>query len=113
MLLELHKTVQQAAVRAELDTKFVELVQIRGSQLNECACCLDIHTREARELGESAQRLHVLAAWRETALYSEQERAALAPTEAMSTLSLTQYVPDAVYQQAMAVFTEEQYATVA
>lgn len=112
-LAALHTTVQKAAADAGLDQRVIELVKIRASQLNGCAYCIDAHTRDARKLGETERRLYLLNAWRETDLYTEQERAALALTEAMTLLPAHRDVPDEVYRQATAVFTEEQYAAVA
>ena len=112
-LLELHRMVEKAAADAGLDQRLIELVKIRASMLNGCAFCLDMHTRDARKLGESERRIYLVGAWWETELYSEQERAALALADAMTRLSQTQDVPDEVYEQAVSVFTEEQYRAVA
>jgi AhpD family alkylhydroperoxidase len=112
-LLELHRMVEKAAADAGLDQRLIELVKIRASMLNGCAFCLDMHTRDARKLGESERRIYLVGAWWETELYSEQERAALALTDAMTRLSQTQDIPDEVYGQAVSVFTEEQYRVVA
>src|SRR4051812_36226343 len=79
-----------------LEPILLELVKIRASQLNSCAYCLDMHTKDARVLGESEQRLYALSAWRETPFYSERERAALALTEAV-TLIADGPVSDQVY----------------
>jgi AhpD family alkylhydroperoxidase len=111
-LRSLHTQVEKAATDAGLDPKLVELVKIRASQLNGCAFCLDMHSRDARKLGESQRRIIMLSAWWETELYTEQERAALALTEAMTKLSEHQDVPDGVYQQATSVFSEEQYVAI-
>jgi len=111
-LLGLHTAVEKAAADAGLDRRLVELVKIRASMLNGCAFCLDMHTRDARKLGESERRIYLVGAWWETDLYSEQERAALALTDAMTRLSQTQDVPDEVYEQAVSVFTEEQYRAI-
>src|SRR5690606_10495957 len=89
------------------DTTLAELVKIRASQLNGCAYCLEMHTREARALGETEPRLHLLAAWRESPLYTERERAALAWTEAI-TLIADAGAPDDVYAAARAHFSEEE-----
>jgi AhpD family alkylhydroperoxidase len=78
--------VREAAEAAGLDEKTVELLRVRVSQLNGCAYCLDLHVREALEAGESVQRLAVLPAWRETALFTEKERAALALAESITDL---------------------------
>jgi AhpD family alkylhydroperoxidase len=112
-LIAMHETVEKAAANAGVDPKLIELVKIRSSQLNGCAFCLDMHSRDARKLGEDERRLHVLSAWRETELYTEQERAALALAESITTLSDARDVPDDVYEAATAVFSEEQYVAVA
>jgi AhpD family alkylhydroperoxidase len=88
-----------------LDSSLAELVKIRASQLNGCAYCLEMHTREARAKGESEPRLHLLAAWRESPLYTQRERAALAWTEAI-TLVASSRAPDDVYAEARAHFAE-------
>ena len=94
-----------------LEPLLVELVRTRASQLNGCAYCLDMHTKDARHLGEDDQRLHVLPAWREAPWYSDRERAALALTEAMTRLA-PGGVPDDVFAAAAAVFTEHELAGV-
>lgn len=91
-----------------LDRKLIELVKIRASQINHCARCLDIHTKDAIALGESPQRLYCLTAWREAPFYSDAERAALALTEAV-TLIADHGVPDAVYEDARKQFSERQF----
>jgi len=90
-----------------LEPSLVELVKIRASQINGCAFCLHMHTRDARAHGETEERLYLLGAWRESPLYMERERAALAWTEAL-TLVAGSHVPDAVYEQARAEFGEEE-----
>jgi AhpD family alkylhydroperoxidase len=90
-----------------LDHSLLELVKLRASQLNGCAHCIDMHTKELRADGESEQRLYLLDAWRESPFYSERERAALAWTEAL-TLVTEGHVPDEVYEAARAQFSEEQ-----
>lgn len=112
-MANLQAEVNKAGANAGLDPKLLELVKTRASQINGCAYCLDMHTRDALELGESPRRLFVLDGWRETDLFTEQEQAALALTEAMTKLSATQSVPDDVYEQAAKVFTEDQYRAVA
>ena len=107
-LVGLHKLVEDAATDAGLDPKLLELVKIRASQLNGCAYCLDMHSHDARKLGESERRLFVLSAWRETDMFTEQERAALALTEAMTQLPEHRDVPDDVYDAAAETFTERQ-----
>lgn len=90
-----------------LEHSLLELVKIRASQLNGCAFCLDMHTLDARAAGETEQRLHLLAAWREAPFYSDRERAALAWTEAVTLVSETR-VPDDVFQEARRHFGEEE-----
>jgi AhpD family alkylhydroperoxidase len=88
-----------------LERSLIHLVKTRASQINGCAYCLDMHTHEARHDGESEQRLYVLPAWRESPLYSERERAALAWTEALTLVSET-HVPEDVYELAASQFSE-------
>jgi AhpD family alkylhydroperoxidase len=86
---------------------------MRASQINGCAYCLDMHSKDARAAGETEQRLYLLDAWREAAhLYSERERAALAFTEAVTTLPSRQ-VPDDVYAAAKTQFNEAELANLA
>lgn len=93
-------------VRASgLERSLLELVKIRASQLNGCAYCLDMHTKDARAAGESEQRLYALAAWREAPFYSERERAALEWSEAMTLLG-RDGVPDDLYERARRHFSE-------
>src|ERR1700742_4697315 len=96
--------------RCGLEHGLLELVKLRASQLNGCAHCIDMHTKELRADGESEQRLYLLDAWEESPFYSERERAALAWTEAV-TLVTQGHVPDAVYEQARAQFSEQELAT--
>jgi len=93
-----------------LEENLMELVKIRASQINGCAFCLDMHTIAARKRGQTEQRLYLLDAWRDSPLYSERERAALAWTEALTRLSETR-APDDVYQALKAEFTEEEQVT--
>lgn len=90
-----------------LDHALVELVKTRASQINGCAFCLHMHTRDARAAGETEARLHLLGAWRESPLYTPRERAALAWTEAL-TLVAESHAPDADYEAARALFTAEE-----
>jgi AhpD family alkylhydroperoxidase len=97
----------EACVRSSgLDHGLLELVKIRVSQINGCAFCLDMHTRDARKAGESEQRLHLLAAWRDAPCYSDFERAALAWAEVVTKLSCTA-VSDELYAQARLHFGEK------
>jgi AhpD family alkylhydroperoxidase len=90
-----------------LEQPLIELVKVRASQINGCAYCLDMHTKVARARGESEQRLYALDAWREAPFYSERERAALAWTEAV-TLVAEGHVPDEVFEQAHAQFSDKE-----
>ena len=101
--------LQNEVAQSGLDPSLVGLVEIRSSQINGCAFCLHMHTRDARARGETEQRIYLLDAWRESPLYSERERAALAWTEAVTLVSQT-HVPDEVYEQAKAAFSEEELA---
>jgi AhpD family alkylhydroperoxidase len=80
-----------------IDPKLLELIKIRASQINGCAYCLDMHTKDARAQGETEQRIYALNAWRETPFFTEKERAALAWTESVTQVSTSQ-VPDEVYE---------------
>jgi AhpD family alkylhydroperoxidase len=97
-------------LRSSLEDSLMELVKIRASQINGCAFCLHMHTSSARKQGEAEERLHLLDAWRESPLYSERERAALAWTEALTLVSETR-APDSVYQALRAHFTDEEQVT--
>ena len=95
-------------VRASgLDKTLLELVKTRASQINGCAFCIDMHTKDARHAGETEQRLYALSAWAETPFFTPQERAALTFTEAVTQIS-QHGVPDAVYEQVSRYFTPEQ-----
>lgn len=96
-----------AAINDALDPTLVELVKIRSSQLNQCANCLNMHTADARAKGESEQRLHLLAAWRDAPCYTPRERAALAWTDALTQLSQGHTHRDA-YDALAAEFSEEE-----
>ncbi|MEU3709245.1 carboxymuconolactone decarboxylase family protein [Streptomyces catenulae] len=99
-----------AASRKGVDPTLAELVKIRASQLNHCAFCLDMHTRDARKNGESEERIYLLSAWEEAAgFFTEKERAALALTEAVTVLT-DGFVPDEVYARAAAHFEEDEIA---
>jgi AhpD family alkylhydroperoxidase len=93
--------------RCGLDHKLLELVKLRASQINGCAWCLDMHTKELRAAGESEQRLYLISAWRECPFYSDRERAALAWTEALTVLRDGD-VPDEVFALARSQFSEEE-----
>lgn len=93
--------------KSGLDHRLAELVRMRASQINHCAYCLHMHSKDARDAGETEARLYLLNAWRESALYSPKERAALAWTEALTLLAETQ-APDEVYVELMRHFTQEE-----
>ena len=93
--------------KLEFPRKLVELVKIRASQLNGCAHCLDMHTKDAIALGEDKQRLFMLEAWRETSLYSDRERAAIEWTEALTLVSKDR-VPQEVYERVRREFKEKE-----
>nr|WP_258544607.1 carboxymuconolactone decarboxylase family protein [Micromonospora provocatoris] len=97
-----------AAARDGLDPVLVELVQIRASQVNRCAYCIDYHTSDARKAGESEERIYQLSAWAESSLFTEKERAALALTEAVTLLP--EGVSDEVYGEAAKHFGESELA---
>ncbi|SEW53236.1 carboxymuconolactone decarboxylase family protein [Chitinophaga arvensicola] len=94
-----------------LDKTLGELIKIRASQINGCAFCLNMHTKEARKMGETEQRIYGLSAWHEAPYYTDKERAALALTEAV-TLVASSRVPDDVYNAALEVFTAEEVAVI-
>ena len=90
-----------------LEGSLMELVKIRASQINGCAMCLHMHSLEARKQGETEERLFLLSAWRESPLFTDRERAALAWTEALTLVSQT-HAPDADYAAMRAHFSEEE-----
>jgi AhpD family alkylhydroperoxidase len=89
------------------DPNLLELVKVRVSQMNGCAHCLHMHRQDAIKLGETDDRLLLLDAWRESALYTERERAALAWAEALTRIAET-HAPDAVYEEARNAFSEDE-----
>jgi AhpD family alkylhydroperoxidase len=90
-----------------LEHSLIHLMKMRASQINGCAYCIDMHSKDARALGETEQRLYELDAWRETPFYSDRERAALAWTEAITLVSET-HVPDSVYEEVRKFFNEKE-----
>lgn len=96
-----------AAINSSLDPSLAELVKIRASQINGCANCIGMHTAEAREQGETEQRIYLLSAWREAPCYSDRERAALGWTEALTRLSEGR-THESAYETLKAQFTEEE-----
>ncbi len=90
-----------------LSPRLIELVKMRASQINGCAFCLDMHSKDARKAGETEQRLYLLNGWRESPLYTPRERAALAWTEALTRVATTQ-APDADYDALRPHFSEKE-----
>src|SRR5215211_8384646 len=93
--------------KSTIEKSLLHLIEFRVSQINGCAYCLDMHSKDLRATGETEQRLYLLDAWRESPFYTERERAALAWAEAV-TLVTEGHVPDEVYEQARAEFNEEE-----
>ncbi|MGD9882458.1 MAG: carboxymuconolactone decarboxylase family protein [Reyranella sp.] len=105
LMKQWHRT--SLAIAASLEPSLVALVEIRASQINGCANCLNMHTAFARENGETEQRLYLLPAWREAPCYTDRERAALAWTEAMTRLS-EGHVHESAYEDLKGQFTGEE-----
>ncbi|QBO57016.1 carboxymuconolactone decarboxylase family protein [Chryseobacterium salivictor] len=103
--------LEKYLAQSGLDKMLYELIKTRASQINGCAFCINMHTRDAMKLGETSQRLFLLDAWRETDLFTEKERAVLALTEAM-TLITEGHVPDPVYKNAEEHLTPKELAAV-
>ncbi len=95
--------------QSDLEHSLLELVKIRASQINGCAFCLDMHTKDARAAGETEQRLYTLSAWHETPFFTDRERAALTWTEAVTRVADT-HVPDDVFERVRQQFTEKELA---
>jgi AhpD family alkylhydroperoxidase len=93
--------------KSGLETSLYHLVKTRASQINGCAFCIHMHTRDARAHGETEERLYLLDAWRESPLYTDRERAALAWTESLTHISET-HAPDDVYEEVRKHFTEQE-----
>jgi AhpD family alkylhydroperoxidase len=104
-------SLQEFINQLGLDKTLTELIKIRASQINGCAFCLNMHTKDARKMGETEQRIYGLNAWHEAPFYTDKERAALALTESVTLVSTT-HVPDDVYNAALAVFTQEEVAQI-
>jgi AhpD family alkylhydroperoxidase len=99
-------TALEAAVQGSgLEQSLIELVKTRASQVNGCAFCINMHTQDSRKHGETEQRLYLLNAWRESPVYTDRERAALAWTEAVTLISET-HAPDEIYNEVRAQFSE-------
>src|ERR1700760_3704630 len=95
--------------RVDFDPRLRELVRIRASQINGCAYCIDMHSKDARAIGETEQRIYSLPAWRETPFFTERERAALAFTESV-TLLARDHVPTEAYDAVAAHFSPDEVA---
>jgi AhpD family alkylhydroperoxidase len=106
LLMKALETLEAAVRESGLPQVLVDLIKTRASQINGCAYCIHLHTREARQRGETEARLYLLSAWRESPLYSEDERAALAWTEAVTLVAQT-HVPDDIYELARSRFSEQ------
>jgi AhpD family alkylhydroperoxidase len=109
--LEALQALSQAAGHAGIPEATVDLVHFRASQINGCSVCVDIHSRQLDNAGESSERIHMVAAWREAPYFSDAERAALALTEAATRLAdRSDPVPDDVWAEAARHYTEPQLA---
>ncbi|KQZ81339.1 alkylhydroperoxidase [Mesorhizobium sp. Root157] len=106
-LMKQVQALNQAVENSGLERSLLHLIKLRASQINGCSFCVDMHSREAREDGETEQRLYLVAAWKESPLYSERERTAFAWTEAVTKIS-EGGVSDALYEQALKHFSEEE-----
>jgi AhpD family alkylhydroperoxidase len=104
IMLEMEKYLAST----NLDPKLRELVKIRASQINGCAFCLNMHTTDARKLGETEQRLYCVSAWEDCAFYSDAEKAALELTEYVTQVS-TKQVPEEIYRLVRHYFNEKDY----
>ncbi|MEP7079307.1 MAG: carboxymuconolactone decarboxylase family protein [Ginsengibacter sp.] len=102
-MMELEKNVMASTIERPL----YELLKIRASQINHCAYCLDMHTKDARKAGETEQRIYALSAWRETPFFTARERAALTWTEAVTVISQND-IPDSLYDSVHKQFNEKE-----
>ncbi len=103
--LEAMRGLETYVRRCGLEGPLLELVRMRASQINGCAYCIDMHSKDARAAGETEQRLYALSAWEEAPFYTDRERAALAWTEAVTRVSETR-IPDEVFEHARRFFDE-------
>ncbi|MEH7076752.1 carboxymuconolactone decarboxylase family protein [Neobacillus drentensis] len=106
--LKIMMEMEKYTKTANIDRKLRELIKVRASQINGCAYCLNMHTADARKMGETEQRLYCISAWRECTFYTDAEKAALELTECV-TLIPTKRVPDELYQRVREHFDEKQY----
>ncbi len=101
------QALQEAVNTSGLEKKLIDLIYLRASQINGCAFCIDVHSKDLRAAGESEERLYLLEAWRESPFYTDQERAALAWCEALTMIS-EDHAPDEVFQEVRKQFTDEE-----
>lgn len=106
-VMKIMLSLEQYLSQCGLDPGLMHLLKMRASQINGCAYCLDMHSIDARALGETEQRLYALDAWRETPFFTDKERAALAWTEAITRVAET-HVPDEVYEEVKKYFSEKE-----
>ncbi|HEY4164886.1 MAG TPA: carboxymuconolactone decarboxylase family protein [Dongiaceae bacterium] len=107
--MKLVAAIEPQIAASGLEPSLIELVKTRASQINGCAFCIHMHTKDARAHGETEERLYLLNAWQESSLYTERERAALAWTEALTLISET-HAPDDVYEELRKHFNETETA---
>ena len=108
---ELDALAMQKVLEAQLNEGFAHLLKLRASQINQCAFCIRMHAQDALKTGESAERIALLNAWRETEYYDQAERAALALIEAITLIAVDQ-VPDAIYEDALPFLTDAQISAI-
>jgi len=101
--------LESAVKSSDLDSKLLDLIRLRASQVNGCAYCIDMHSKDLRAAGEREERIYLLEAWREAPFYSDRERAALAWTEAI-TLIAEGHAPDEVYDEVRRHFSDNELA---
>jgi AhpD family alkylhydroperoxidase len=105
--IEAMLSLEKAVAKLGLEPQLVDLIKLRASQINGCAFCVDLHTREARQSGETERRLYAVSVWRETPFFTERERAALAWTEAITLIADT-HAPDEDYALLAANFNKKE-----
>jgi AhpD family alkylhydroperoxidase len=108
-MARLDRAATEELDKVDFDPRLRELVRIRASQLNGCAYCIDLHSKDARAIGETEQRIYALPAWKETPFFTPRERAALAFTESV-TLVADDHVPTAAYEAVAAHFSPDEVA---
>ena len=108
-MIQMDRAATKELDLAGIDPRIRVLVRIRASQLNGCAYCIDMHTKDARAIGETEQRIYALSAWRETPFFTARERAALAFAETVTMLADT-HVPDDAYAAVAAEYSEQEVA---